>query len=186
MIKGSYDEAVVHFLSQKENLSFALEICDAVPGIKKHLLETFWNAVKSRIQSEVNCSKCWGMTADKHISNTNNNGIYLYPEGCSRLPFILGNDREKLFIGTKNVHDLDLICANDFFQKQEEEGFSSSVSFGNWKFFQTLDNNFFIRLSSNVDGAADEVSSLFLAYANQNRDQLIEVNTLLDEAAKAL
>jgi len=175
----NYNEAVAQFLSQKENLVFALEISDAIPGIKRHLLERFWDAVKTNLQSKVDSSDDWIMESDKHIANINNNGVYLFPKDYPLFPFILGNDGGKLFIGTKNVKDCDLLKAEDFFLLQKKAGFNSSKNFGTWKFFQTLNNNFYIRLSSEFDDVVEETLSEFWSYSRDNIKDLIEANISL-------
>jgi len=65
-----YDEAVIEFLSQKENLRLGFEIAERVPEVKRQIEIRFWHMCFDKLTSELAASK-WAATWSVKIDDDN-------------------------------------------------------------------------------------------------------------------
>lgn len=70
-----YRDAMVKFLSQKENLEYALEIADHIGEVKNRIFTSFWDGLAERLRG-----KAIGWTVERNLQpQANNTGVYLVP-----------------------------------------------------------------------------------------------------------
>lgn len=168
-----YEQEVIDFLSQKENLPFVLDVAEKVEPVKEKLLLDFWNGLEAKFNAKLTeqaLTDRWKVKRDHDIPSDwggislipveEPSIIYLHPgleqwAGSLRLFYGMHWSKEnKDPITFPDVRTLKLCLRNDRFKGSDWWiGYKLTDIY-------TRNKGFLIRISRNLDSVVDNVADI--------------------------
>jgi len=169
-----YDEAVIEFLSQKENLRLAMEVAERLEEVRRRLELRLWRTCHKLLADRLAGSEwadTWRAAIDSDEELTRNEyGVGLEPRGASDdvprvFPYLTryhyGSLNFYLRVPRPDAKETTDVQAANLLGLEEalkQEGFRSTKKDLAWKSIRTYDslNSFLLDLSERVDELALE------------------------------
>jgi len=184
-----YESEVVKFLTQKENLPFALEIAEKIVVVKEKLQKDFWKSVEVKLKDRLDNSsfrETWMIKTDEDVLSSWS-GLSIVPittpQSLHIFPRIEQSSGDlRLFYGIrysrKNEEPISIKVLSDFFNELGEENYKNNYWWVGYKFtdIRPMTNNFLFKVVDNLDTLVEDVVNMLWELFEDKVDSINQIN----------
>ena len=184
-----YESEVVKFLSQKENLPFALEIAEKIVVVKEKLQKDFWKSVEVKLKERLDKSsfkETWMIKIDDDVLSSWS-GLSIVPKTTTQFLHIFPRIQQwsgdlRLFYGIrysrKNEEPISIKVLSDFFNELGEENYKNNYWWVGYKFtdIRPMTNNFLFKVVDNLDTLVEDVVNMLWELFEDKVDSINQIN----------
>ena len=189
-----YESEVVKFLSQKENLPFALEIAEKIVVVKEKLQKDFWKSVEAKLKERLDNSsfrETWMIKIDEDVLSTWS-GLSIVPITTLQSLHIFPRIEQwsgdlRLFYGIrysrKNEEPISIKVLDDFISKLGEENYKNNSWWIGYKLtdIRPMTNNFLFKVVDNLDAVVEDVINMVWKLFEDKVDSINQINEAIAE-----
>ena len=189
-----YESEVVKFLSQKENLPFALEIAEKIVVVKEKLQKDFWKSVEVKLKENLNSSSfkdTWMIKIDEDVLSTWS-GLSIVPTTTPQSLHIFPRIEQwrgdlRLFYGIrynrKNEEPITIPVLANFINELGEENYKNNPRWIGYKLtdIQPMTNNFLFKVVDNLDALVEDVINMVWELFSDKAKSINQINEAIAE-----
>lgn len=184
-----YESEVVKFLTQKENLPFALEIAEKIVVVKEKLQKDFWESVEAKLKERLDNSssgETWMIKIDDDVLSSWS-GLSIVPTTTPQSLHIFPRIEQwsgdlRLFYGIrysrKNEEPISIKVLNDFFNELGEENYKNNYWWVGYKLtdIRPMTNNFLFKVVDNLDALVEDVINMVWELFSDKAKSINQIN----------
>jgi hypothetical protein len=184
-----YESEVVKFLTQKENLPFALEIAEKIVVVKEKLQKDFWKSVEAKLKERLDNSsfrETWMIKIDDDVLSSWS-GLSIVPTTTPQSLHIFPRIEQwsgdlRLFYGIrysrKNEEPISMKVLNDFFNELGEENYKNNYWWVGYKLtdIRPMTNNFLFKVVDNLDALVEDVINMVWELFSDKAKSINQIN----------
>ena len=189
-----YESEVVKFLSQKENLPFALEIAEKIVVVKEKLQKDFWKSVEVKLKYELDKSSfkdAWMIKIDEDVLSTWS-GLSIVPTATPQFLHIFPRIEQwrgdlRLFYGIrydrKNEEPITIPVLANLINELGEENYKNNPWWIGYKLtdIQPMSNNFLFKIVDNLDALVEDVINMVWELFSDKAKSINQINEAIAE-----
>ena len=184
-----YESEVVKFLSQKENLPFALEIAEKIVVVKEKLQKDFWKSVEVKLKKNLNSSSfrdTWMIKIDEDVLSTWS-GLSIVPITSLQSLHIFPRIEQwsgdlRLFYGIRysreNKEPITIPVLANLINELGEENYKNNPRWIGFKLtdIRPMTNNFLLKVVDNLDALVEDVINMVWELFSDKAKSINQIN----------
>jgi hypothetical protein len=184
-----YESEVVKFLSQKENLPFALEIAEKIVVVKEKLQKDFWKSVEVKLKKNLDSSRfrdTWMIKIDEDVLSTWS-GLSIVPITRLQSLHIFPRIEQwrgdlRLFYGInysrKNEEPITIPVLANLINELGEENYKNNPWWIGYKLtdIRPMTNNFLFKVVDNLDALVEDVINMVWELFSDKAKSINQIN----------